>query len=173
MAPKSMDKKKVLIAAGLGVLLVAVVGVRLFSPSGGAGDTASASPFPGILEPKPESALDADPNLLKAVAKVAKARSGETYSGDEFRDPMLPLTGARPTRGDGEEEQQQSEQAAPVALPAMSLYGIVWDPANPVALIDGNDVRVGETVKGARVVAISVDSVVFAYRSRQFVLTVE
>ncbi len=86
---------------------------------------------------------------------------------------MVPLAGARAGRDDEDDDQQQPEQAAPVALPSMSLYGIVWDPANPVALIDGNDVHVGETVKGARVVAITVDSVVLAYRSRQFVLTVE
>jgi hypothetical protein len=172
-AAKATDKRKLLIAAGLGVIFAAVVGVRLISGRGGAGDSASASPFPGILEPTPESELDADPDHLEAVAKVAKARSGEAYSGDDLRDPMVPLAGARPTRdGGGEEEQQQPEQAAPVALPAMSLYGIVWDPANPVALIDGDDVRVGETIKGARVIAISVDSVVLAYRSRQFVLTV-
>lgn len=171
MISKAKDKKKVLIAAGLGVVLVGVVGVRLLSGTGGAGDSASASPFPGILDPKPVSELDADPNHLQAVAKVAKARSAEVYSGDQLRDPMTPLAGARPSRDDGEE--QQPEQAAPVALPAMSLYGIVWDPTNPVALIDGNDVHVGESVKGARVVAIDVDSVVLAYRSRQFVLTVE
>jgi hypothetical protein len=171
MALKVTDKnKKTLILAGLGVVLVVVVCVRLFS-GGGAGDSASASPFPGILEPTPASELDSDPKHLETVAKVAKARSGEAYSGDQLRDPMVPLVGTRPSR-DGDEEDQP-EQAAPVALPPMSLYGIVWDPANPVALIDGSDVHVGETVKGARVVAINVDSVVFAYRSRQFVLAVE
>jgi len=173
MAAKAADKKKLLILAGLGVVLVVVVVVRAFTGSDGAGDVAAASPLPGILEPSPRSELDADPNHLAAVAKVAKARSGEAYSGDEFRDPMVPLAGARAGRDQGEEDQQQPEQAAPVALPPMFLYGIVWDPANPVALIDGNDVHVGETVKGARVVSISVDSVVLAYRSRQFVLTVK
>lgn len=172
-AAKATDKKRILIAAGLGAVLLVVVAVRLFSGGDGADNTASASPFPGILEPKPESALDADPDHLEAVAKVAKARSGEAYSGGEFRDPMVPLVGARSTRNGGADDGDvQPEQAAPITLPPMSLYGIVWDPTNPVALIDGEDVHVGETVKGARVVSISVDSVVLAYRSRQFVLTV-
>jgi hypothetical protein len=174
MAAVTQDKKKVLIAAGLGVVLVAVVVVRLFSGGGGTADIASASPFPGILEPKAESDLDADPNLLETVAQVAKARSGEAYSGGELRDPMVPLAGGRLTRGGGEQDgEEQPEQPVPVSLPPMSLYGIVWDPTNPVALIDGSDLHVGETLKGARVVAINVDSVVLTYRSRQFVLTVE
>jgi len=174
MAAKPADRKKLLILAGLGVVLVAVVAVRALTGTGGTGDAAAASPLPGILAPSPQSELDSDPNHLAAVAKVAKARSGETYAGDEFRDPMAPLAGVRAGRDEAEDDDgRQPVQAAPVALPSMSLYGIVWDPANPIALIDGNGVHVGETVKGARVVAITVDSVVLSYRSRQFVLTVE
>ena len=173
MVARVTDKKKMLIAVGLTVVLAGVVGVRLLAPSGGADDTASASPFPGILDPRPASELDGDPDHLAAVAKVAKARAGEAYSGDQIRDPMVPLAGTGSGGSGGDDEEQQPEQAAPATLPPMSLYGIVWDPTNPIALIDGSDVHVGETVKGARVVAINVDSVVLAYRSKQFVLTVE
>ena len=173
MVARVTDKKKMLIAVGLAVVLAGVVGVKLLAPSGGADDTASASPFPGILDPRPASELDGDPDHLAAIAKVATARSGEVYSGDQIRDPMVPLAGTRSGRSDSGDEEQQSEQAAPATLPPMSLYGIVWDPTNPIALIDGNELHVGETVKGARVVSISMDSVVLAYRSRQFVLTVE
>ncbi|MBM3307879.1 MAG: hypothetical protein FJY74_06105 [Candidatus Eisenbacteria bacterium] len=164
------DRKKLLIVAGLAAALIAVVVLRVLPGGAKPGSTASASPIPSILEPRPASELDADPKHLQAVAKVAKARAGEPYAGDDLRDPMVPLAGARTARS---RDEERPPEPAPVTLPPMSLYGIVWDPVTPVALIDGDGVHVGDTVKGAKVVSIDRNRVVLSYRSRQFVLTVE
>ncbi|MEA3409617.1 MAG: general secretion pathway protein GspB, partial [Candidatus Eisenbacteria bacterium] len=58
-------------------------------------------------------------------------------------------------------------------LPKMWLSGIIWDPQNPVVMIDGLDLHVGDKIKGARVVEIRIDSVVLSFASKQYVLTVE
>jgi hypothetical protein len=55
----------------------------------------------------------------------------------------------------------------------MWLSGIIWDPQNPVVMIDGLDLHVGDRIKGARVVEIRSDSVVLSYASKQYVLTVD
>jgi hypothetical protein len=173
MSPGASDRKKLIVVAGLGVVLVVVVVIRLLPDSSGTADAAAASPLPVVLAPSATSELDADPKHLETVARIAKARSSESYAADDVRDPMVPLVRGRGSSGDAADGGGQEEAPAPASLPSMSLYGIVWDPANPIALIDGNDVHVGDTVKGARVVSIEVDRVVLSYRSRQFVLTVE
>jgi len=172
MSPGANDRKKLVAVAGLGVVLVVVVVVRLLPGSSDTAGAAPSSPLPGILAPHPASELDSDPKHLETVARIARARSSEAYAADDVRDPMAPLVGSRRSSS-GDESGGQESAPAPASLPSMSLYGIVWDPASPIALIDGNDVHVGETVKGARVVSIEVDRVVLSYRSRQFVLTVE
>lgn len=60
-----------------------------------------------------------------------------------------------------------------IELPLMSLYGIIWDPKTPIAMIDGMDLRVGDRIKGARIIEIGIDRVVLSYRSKRFVLTVK
>jgi len=160
-----------LIVGGLAVVLVVVVATRLLGPKAEPSETASAATASGIPGGGSPSGLDADPKHLATIAKMAGSRSGDEYTGGDARDPMVALAGRRTPaseRGDG-----APAVVTPTTLPAMSLYGIVWDPASPVALVDGQELRVGDTIKGARVIDIGVDRVVFTYRSRQFVLTVE
>ena len=69
--------------------------------------------------------------------------------------------------------ETKASRPAPTTLPNMWLSGIIWDPENPIVMIDGLDLRVGDKIKGAKVVEIRMDSVVLSYASKQFVLTVD
>ena len=166
----SKERKKIMILAGLGIVLAVVVLIRVLFPGGteGATSTAQASQSgqgQGELGP-----LDADPAYLATVAKIARVRLGKAYEPETGRDPMEPLARERATRPSTEGREPEP---VPVAPPVHTLYGIVWDPDRPIAMIDGQDVRVGDSIKGAKVIEIGIDRVVLSYRSRQFVLTVE
>ncbi|MCK4408940.1 MAG: hypothetical protein KAW67_02575, partial [Candidatus Eisenbacteria sp.] len=62
---------------------------------------------------------------------------------------------------------------APTTLPNMWLSGIIWDAQSPIAMIDGLDLRVGDQIRGARIVEIRIDSVVLLFASKEYVLTVD
>ncbi len=170
MTATGMDKKKVMILAGLGLALLAVVVRFILSGAGGSSASASGSGRGIGAGRKPVGLLDSNPHHLETVAKIARARSNTVYTGGDARDPMVPLIDERKAP----KPQRHTEPAArvEVRLPPMSLYGIIWDPENPIAMIDGMDLRVGDRIEGARIVEIGFDRVVFSYRSKRFVLTV-
>jgi hypothetical protein len=154
-------RKKQIAMALLCLVLVAVVAVKVLP--GKATDSAAAARGPESL-----SLLDKDPGLLLSVASIARARARKVYSGIDLRDPMQPLIKIV-TRS----ESPAPQAPAPVQLPFMTLHGVIWDPDNPIALIDGLDLRVGDKIKGARIVGIEFDSVSLTYRSKSFELTVD
>jgi hypothetical protein len=154
-------RKKQIAMALLCLVLVAVVVVKVLP--GKATDSAAAARGPESL-----SLLDKDPGLLLSVASIARARARKVYSGIDLRDPMQPLIKIV-TRS----ESPAPQAPAPVQLPFMTLHGVIWDPDNPIALIDGLDLRVGDKIKGARIVGIEFDSVSLTYRSKSFELTVD
>jgi hypothetical protein len=170
MSTLMADKKKMAILAGLGLLLIVVVIMRFGLLDSIALTGASASE--GGRE---HSLLDADPEHLATVASIARARAQREYTGSEYRDPMEPLinrnTRSTTPAGGGQDDSQEAVEEA--RLPLMSLYGIIWDPENPIAMIDGMDLHVGDRIKGARIIRIEIDRVVLSYRSREYTLTVD
>ena len=162
------DKKRLAMLAVLLLALVVVVGLRLLSSDG---STASAEEHKsGTSLPKVAvGLLTADPDHLVRIARLSRALSRTYYTGGDARDPMSPL--ARETTTP-RAEPRTSGAGETIALPLMSLYGIIWDPKTPIAMIDGMDLRVGDRIKGARITEIGIDRVVFSYRSKRFVLTV-
>lgn len=163
------DKKKLGLIAGLvGVLLVVLV-MRFVFPSGvDTADSARASNGYGRGRP---SLLDSQPEYLETIAKIARLQSEKSYEVGDSRDPMEPLIKERTSRPP--EPQRTVDVPASNDLPRMSLHGVIWDSDNPIAIIDGLDLRVGDTIKGACVVEIGYDQVVLTYRSRRHVLTVD
>ncbi len=155
------DRKKQIAVGLLFLVLVAVVVVKILP--GEATNSAAAAPGPGG-----SSLLDKDPGLLLSVASIAKARVQKVYHGIDLRDPMEPLI-----KVTARSESPAPQAPAPIALPFMTLYGVIWDPETPIAMIDGLDLRVGDKIKGALIVGIDFDSVSLTYRSKSFELTVE
>ncbi|MCD4690925.1 general secretion pathway protein GspB [bacterium] len=160
------DKKRMMVLGGLALVLVVVVIVKVL-PSVGSSSSAHAA-----VEGANRSVLDRDPKHLECVARIARIRVPKEYAGDDVRDPTEPLVRVATTKTSSESKSQPAKPA-PVRLPDMTLYGIIWDPETPMAMIDGVDVRIGDRIKGARVTEIGIDRVVFVYRSERFELTVD
>ena len=120
----------------------------------------------------PVGLLDNDFKHLVTVGKITRAGRADEYVAGDLRDPMTPPKGAlkssRPIVDDS-----KTKAPEPTTLPNMWLSGIIWDPENPIVMIDGLDLCVGDRIKGARVVEIRIDSVVLSYASKQYVLTVD
>jgi hypothetical protein len=112
--------------------------------------------------------VDSDPEYLETVAAISKSREQQTYSEPEGKeDPLKDLIAASDAVG------RAQKAPPPVVLPYMKLNGIVWDPKNPVVMIDGIDLRKGDSIKGAKVVEIRPNEVALEYKSKRFVLTVD
>ena len=154
-------RKKQIAVGLLFLVLVAVVVVKVLP--GDTTNAAAAAPGPGG-----SSLLDKDPGLLASVASIAKTGVRVVYHGIDLRDPMEPLIEVT-----ARSESPAPQAPAPITLPFMTLYGVIWDPDNPIAMIDGLDLRVGDKIKGARIVAIDFDSVSLTYRSKSYELTVD
>jgi hypothetical protein len=167
-----MDKQKKKLVVMVGLLVA--FGVMLFIMYGpgstGSGSSSSASATKGGMTEGRESLLDSDPEYLETVAKVARAREEKMYAAAGERDPMEALVKSGEGMSIGAEKVVV---AAPVTLPPMVLNGIVWDPLTPIAMINGTDYRVGDSIKGAKVIEIGKQSVTFTYKSKRFVLTVD
>ncbi len=159
-----VDKKRMMILGGLVLVLIVVVAMRMM-PSGDGTAIAATSGDGGSI-------VDRDPQHLACVAKIARARLQKLYTGDDERDPFEPLVRLT-TRPSTPAREETPAQPAPVTLPYMTLYGIIWDPETPIAMIDGIDVHVGDRIKGARVTEIRIDRVILEYREKQFELTVD
>ncbi len=161
----SLDKKKLMVLGGLVLALVVVMVVRMMPSSGGMAQ-AAVTPLQGSI-------IDRDPQHLASVAKIARARMDKEYTGDDARDPFEPLVRLTSRKSSPESDVQRPVQPDPITLPYMTLYGIIWDPETPIAMIDGMDVRVGDRIKGARVTDIGINGVILEYRSKRFELTVD
>ena len=120
----------------------------------------------------PVGLLDADYAHLVMVGKIREADGQDGYAvgAGEVRDPMVAPAGVLKTSA---QPQVEAPTRVVTRLPSMWLSGIIWDPQNPVVMIDGLDLHVGDRIKGARVVEIRSDSVVLSYASKQYVLTVD
>jgi hypothetical protein len=165
---KLRDKAK-LILATMSAVAATTMAVITFSSGGGVDDLCAAD---DIKWSGPVGLLDADYAHLVTVGKIGRARRQDEYAASEVRDPMVAPSGALKakarTSGDGE-----AKAPAPVTLPNMWLSGIIWDPETPIVIIDGLDLRVGDRIKGARVVEIRMDSVVLSFASKEYTLTVD
>lgn len=171
MTELTSDKKRLIILAALSVGLVIVVAMRFLSPGSGSASAEERRRAGTSLPKEAVGLLTADPEHLLRVARLARGLSGTYYTGGDARDPMSPL--AREAAAPRVEPKSPGAGEEAITLPLMSLYGIIWDPKTPIAMIDGMDLRVGDRIKGARIIEIGIDRVVLSYRSKRFVLTVK
>lgn len=165
---KLRDKGK-LIGATLSALTATTMAIVTFASGGGVDELSAAD---GVTWSGPVAVLDADYQHLVTVGKIGRADTDAEYDAGEARDPMVAPNGALESKSSPKTDTAPVK-AAPTTLPNMWLSGIIWDPENPIVMIDGLDLRVGDKIKGAKVVEIRMDSVVLSYASKQFVLTVD
>jgi len=93
-----------------------------------------------------------------------------TYSSKNLRNPMTPLL----AQADKVPTQKTDTRRASSAFVAHHLTGIMWSPRNPLAIIDGNVMSVGEKLRdGSLVSEIGRDFVALKRDGRTFRLVLE
>jgi hypothetical protein len=101
-------------------------------------------------------------NIVESIKSAKKADSVEVskdplYYGDtvfpHLKYPKSQKQGIRP--------------------PQLSLEGIIWDPDNPMAVINGKVMGKGDSIKGARIVKIGQKSVTLVWRSKYIKLNLK
>ena len=165
---KLRDKGK-LRGATLSALTATTMAIVTFTSGGGVDELGAAE---GVKWTGPVAVLDADYQHLVTVGKIGKSGTDAEYAAEDARDPMMAPSGALKARVSTRTDTEVAKPAR-TQLPNMWLSGIIWDPENPIVMIDGLDLRVGDKIKGAKIVEIRMDSVVLSYASKQFVLTVD
>ena len=108
----------------------------------------------------------------RADESVPTAVNTSAYDAESLRDPMKSLL-PQPTAVQATSSQGQKVIAAPPPAPTPpkgALQGMVWGTGNPQAIIDGEVYRVGDMMKGAKIVAITPDGVTVETQGTSFVL---
>ena len=85
------------------------------------------------------------------------------YEADKERDPLVPLTSKDVARG-------THVPAGADEMPALTVDGIIWEPNEQLALVNGQIVRAGDTVAGAKVKTVHRDRVVLEFQGNEVVL---
>ncbi|MBN2311970.1 MAG: hypothetical protein JXR94_23535 [Candidatus Hydrogenedentes bacterium] len=106
----------------------------------------SPAASPGVPAPPQSSFQEADVDIAQLLQDIQEVN----FSYDEVRlarDPMTPLVGPMAPRrlGGGEEGAADSAPSleAQLAVRTMTISGIIWDPENPVAVVDDEVVTIG------------------------------
>lgn len=61
----------------------------------------------------------------------------------------------------------------PRRTPPLDVTGIVWDQKQPIALVNGKFLKVGDEILGARIVDIQLKEVRFLCKDKEFTISVE
>jgi hypothetical protein len=143
----------------LGVVLAAVIAAALFARARTHGESPLDTPADYGLDPRVET---------KILEKMSSVRTSLEQSWEDVeleRDPTKTLV-VRPT-----------STPAPVkevfVPPSLTVSGIIYDPVNPSAVVNGEAVHVGDIIAGAEVVSISVTRVTFSYKGKSFSVAME
>ena len=125
-----MQNKKIIILIILGIVAVISLFYGIFAPSKARRN----------IIPEPTSSLQ-ELTVKKGTAYLTRNAKKTAYSSWS-RDPFS--TSPAPIKGYG----------------GLTLGGIMWDKKNPMAIINDNIVKIGDTVSGNTVVDIKQDKVI-------------
>ena len=89
------------------------------------------------------------------------------YAAERVRDPLLSLLPREVSRAASGQPSRGTAAATPPP-PAIVVEGVVWGTTRPQAIIEGELYNVGETVQGARIVAIDRGGITVEAQGRMF-----
>jgi hypothetical protein len=144
---------------------------------------ASVLVFIGIaaIAAAPGRTADADAMGKEAMAPVvekgagqAPALAGNTEEDDfaRFTDFFIPVKPVKEVVEPVYTNQEDEEANANVALPSMTVTGIVWGTKQPRAIIDGEVYGEGDTVANteAQIKKINDEGILFLYKKKEFLM---
>ncbi len=113
------------------------------------------------------ASTDAAPESTATTRQAPDVPAPFSYDARGHRDPFIPLL------RDGQVVQISGTEASSLSFGVPLLYGILWDPGgNSIALVNGTEVRVGDTIAGYKVAEIRQDAVVLTNGSEPIVLQI-
>jgi len=113
----------------------------------------------GALEPGAPGAAQAQAAKVEQVEKDLEEEKTFVYKSAGLRNPMAPLL-RKPGAGTGAATQGTRRPTVAVRR-THKIEGIMWSPTKPLAIIDGNVMGVGESLKdGSKVTEIGKRHVV-------------
>lgn len=146
------------------VLLLAFAGIAIYSKNRNAAKSASL-PAPGVSD---FNVAKANERLNISLTKNASPAAEKTVVRDPFKipDPVIAEIGGvqkRDLEGAGVIEAEKTEE--------LVLEGVIWGGRENLAIISGEVVSEGETIKGAKVLTIGENGVVLSKDGREIKLT--
>lgn len=175
--------KKTILAIVLGIAAVGVVVYQVmgsFSSTPRAGTSAVAAPTPSPVASTSQTApasvrAASEPSLSDDYAKfIATVKEDNLpFKSRTFRNPMTPLVSEKKS-----DEPKASGPATKVAVGpsdalalGYTIEGVVWNEANPLAIVNDQVVGVGETLEdGSVITEITPDTVRFTKQGRNYFL---
>ena len=148
---KAGDRIKIYLVVGLAMVLAALVYRHLKAkPSG------SPSPAPPSVTSGLAQVTDLAPPVMGSLPKSQPAKAkGKEPRRDSLRDIFAPV---RPLYQVGQRITLKGESRVQKA-PGLKLKGVIVGGNNPVAIINGKFLRLGERIDGYQVVRIEENKV--------------
>ena len=166
MAGKKSDKIKIYITLGLAVMLLISAYFRIIRPrtKGTANATASRPSAPVVQIPKVNTDTPQQIETPRKKEKIKKKQnpiySMSSMVRDIFAEPAVPV----PVKEEKEEEKP--------SLPPSTLKGTIVGGENPVAIINGKFLRMGDWIGDYQVVRIDKNEVLLSAGNHEVVLEV-
>jgi hypothetical protein len=168
--------KKTIIAVILAVVAVSVIAYQFLGTGSAnvrAASSAIAAPTPAPVQTavsqtvasRPKDVRQAQTDYDRLIASVSELDLA--YRSETFRNPMAPLVPDPATQA-----MAEAETVSPDAISrGYSIKGIIWNDAQPLALINDQVVGIGERLDdGALITEINPSSVKFTKRGNRYVL---
>lgn len=100
-----------------------------------------------------EDVIVSTPQQVDTIAK----RPVQNYKQGESRDPFHGLI----------EESSAAGSAVETPMPTLVVQGVVWGTSLPQAIINGQVMKIGDTIEKARIIDITKDGVVIFFGGRE------
>jgi hypothetical protein len=172
--------KKTIVAIALCVIAVLVVVMRIksgFTPSKPAAKpSAKTQAAAAATESQTRKAARREEELSAKIHDYNKlvASLEETdipFEAKTFRNPMKPLVSEADKKSGTKKPWEPKEEIIATSAVGYTIEGIVWDDAQPLALINNQVVGVGDQLDdGSRILEITKQRVRFTKKGREYFL---
>lgn len=168
MMPQLRNGPIIFVLVMFGLVLLGVHVLRADLPARWSRQATSHNPILAGIRQHAQLLEQPDQPNGKAQPVIQVTVPRQTYTVQELRDPMVgPWHLARWA----EEAQRRSMRipvkAEPFVPPPLTVEGVILAASSSFAIVNGETVRLGDTIAGAEVIRIERDGIVVKFRGRE------
>lgn len=136
--------------------------------------------------PEPEQPAVQPPAGIELPEKPPEPKGTLDYTGFTERDPLKPSLPVKekiekppeppkPVEKPAERPAEKIKKEPPkeIVLPTFTVTGIVWGKESPRAIIDQQVYKIGDIVKGAKILEITQKGIRMIYEGKEFWVTIQ